>query len=135
MATRFESSSPTDSQVSSSSKSASASIETSPADKSPLAGLMNPPYYLFYGIRQVQRLVASHSDELRAGRTNNQYLVFLKVSSTQLTDMDKQRAKIGKHIRMDHHIDTGDSIIKLMPSERHVSAYITLADEIQEKEI
>lgn len=96
---------------------------------------MNPPSYLFYRIRQVQMLVASHSDELRAGRTNNQYLVFRKVTNAQLTDMDKQRAKIGKHIRMEYHTDTGDLIIKLMPSEKHESAHITLADEIQEKEI
>lgn len=103
MTTCFESSSSAYSPVSKSSKSASASTETSPAEDSPLAGLMNPPSYMFYSIRQVQRLVASHSDELRADRTNNQYLVFLKVTNTQLTDMDKQRANIGKHIRMEHH--------------------------------
>lgn len=36
---------------------------------------------------------------------------------------------------MEHHTDTGDLIIKLMPSEKHESAHITLADEIKEKEI
>ncbi|MCJ1350018.1 hypothetical protein MMC31_008261, partial [Peltigera leucophlebia] len=41
--------------------------------------------------------------------------------------MDKQRAKIGKHIRMTHHTDTGDLIIKLMPSENHNAAHLTLA--------
>lgn len=135
MTTCFESNSSAYCPVSKSSKSASASTETSPAEDSPLAGLMNPPSYMFHSIRQVQRLVASHSDELRADRTNNQYLVFLKVTNTQLTDMDKQRANIGKHIRMEHHTDTGDLIIKLMPSEKHQSAHITLADEIQEKEM
>ncbi|MCJ1341883.1 hypothetical protein MMC31_000061, partial [Peltigera leucophlebia] len=113
MATCFESSSSAVSPETSSSKSASASTEASPAEDSPLAGLMDPPCYLFYGIRQVQRLVALHSDELRAGQTNNQYLVFLKVTKTQLTNMDKRRADIGKHIRMEHHTDTGDLIIKL----------------------
>lgn len=36
---------------------------------------------------------------------------------------------------MEHHTDTGDLVIKLMPSEKHESAHITLADEIQEKDI
>ena len=135
MASCFESCSSAYSPESSSSKGASASTEALPAEDSPLAGLMDPPSYLFYGIGQVQRLVASHSDELRAGRTNNQYLVFLKVTNTQLTDMDKQRAKIGKHIRMEHHTDTGDLIIKLMPSEKHQSAHISLAEEMIEKQI
>ena len=135
MATCLKSSSSTYSPVSNSSASASPSSATSPTQDSPLAGLMNPPSYLFYGIRQVQRLVASHSDELRAGRTNNQYLVFLKVTNAQLTDIDKQRAKIGKHIRMEHHTETGDLIIKLMPSEERQSAHITLADEIKDNEI
>lgn len=36
---------------------------------------------------------------------------------------------------MEYHTDTGDLVIKLMPSEKHESAHITLADEIQEKDI
>lgn len=117
--------------MSSASKSASTSTETSPAEDSPLSGLMNPSTYLFVGVRQVQNLVASRSDELQAGRTNDQYLVFLKVTDTQLTNMDQQRAKIGKHIRMTHHTDTGDLIIKLMPSLAHEAAHLDLAELFQ----
>lgn len=35
----------------------------------------------------------------------------------------------------EHHTDTGNLIIELMPSEKHKSAHITLVDEIQEKEM
>ena len=68
------------------------------AEDPPLAGLIDPHADLFLGIRQVQRLVALHSAELRAGRPNNQYLVFRRVTNVQLTNIGEQRAKIGKHI-------------------------------------
>lgn len=96
--------------MSSSSKSASTSTETVLAEDTPLAGLINPPINLFVEIRQVQKLVAPRSAEPQAGRTNNQYLVFLRVTNAQPTKMDQQRAKIGKHET--HYTDTGDLIIK-----------------------
>lgn len=110
--------------MSSSYKSAGTSTETSPAEDSPLSGLMNPPTETFLGIRHVQKLLASHSDELQAGRTNDHYFVSLNVTTAQLTSLAKQQAKIGKHIWMTHHTNTGDLIIKLMPSVDHKAAHL-----------
>lgn len=84
--------------MSSSFKSASTSTEIMLAEDPPLAGLIDPHADLFLGIRQVQRLVALRSAELHAGRPNNQYLVFRRVTNAQLTKIGEQRAKIGKHI-------------------------------------
>lgn len=131
MATCLESSSFAYCPNSSSFQSPGTSTETSPVEDSPLAGLMDPPTETFLGIRQVQKLVASHSHELHLGRTNNQYIVFLNVTNAQLARISKQQGKIGKHIRMTHHIDTGDLIIKLMPSVDHEAAHLDLAELFQ----
>lgn len=131
MATCLESSSFAYCPNSSSVKSPGTSTETFPVEDSPLAGLMDPPTESFLGIRQVQNLVASHSDELQVGRTNNQYIVFLNVTNAQLTSISKQQGKIGKHIRMTHHTATGDLIIKLMPSVDHEAAHLDLAELFQ----
>lgn len=131
MATCLESSSLAYCPNFSSFKSPGASTETSSVEDSPLAGLMDPPTAPFLGIRQVQKLVASHSDELQVGRTNNQYIVFLNVTNAQMSSISKQQGKIGKHIRMTHHTDTGDLIIKLMPSVDHEAAHLDLAELFQ----
>lgn len=130
MATYSESSSSAHSPIFNSSSSTSRSIEALPAEDSPLAGLINTPINIFNGIRQVKKLVASRSNELQAGRTNEQYLVFLHVKNNQLAKIDHKRASIGKHIRMTHHTDTNELIVKLMPSGKHESAHLSLAQEL-----
>lgn len=130
MATRFESSSSACSPMFTPPPSASESTKTLPAEDSALEGVMDSPLNMFHSIRQLQKIVTSCSNELQAGSTNQQYLVFLHVTNDQLAKIDHKRASIGKHIRMTHHTDTNALIIKLMPSVEHELAHTCLADQL-----
>lgn len=82
---------------------------------------MKAPTNLFTGIRQLEKLVTLRSDELQAGRTNEQYLVIFYVTKDQLAKIDRKRA---------HHLHTNELIIKLMPSAKHQSAHLFLAQRL-----
>lgn len=130
MATRFESSSSACSPMFIPPPSATESRKTLPAEDSALAGVMNSPLYVFRSIRQLQKIVTSCSNELQAGSTNQQYLVFLHVTNDQLSKIDHKRASIGNHIRMTHHTDTNVLIVKLMPSVKHELAHTYFTDQL-----
>ena len=57
----------------------------------PMEGLAKAPINIFTGIRNLKNLVTSRSDELQAGRTNEQYLVLLNVNSSSCWDTRKYR--------------------------------------------
>ena len=111
----------------------SSSVETSPAETSPLDGLADAPIYGFTGIPDLRKRVRSQSDALVAGRTNQQYLVFRSVTKERLAQMNHQRASIGKHTRMTHYTDIDLLVIKLMPSAIHEAAHLQLGDEVNRK--
>jgi hypothetical protein len=67
------------------------------------------------------------------GSTNQQYLVFRNITKDDLSRIDRQRASIGKHTRMTHYTDTDLLVIKLMPSAKHETAYISLASRVNHK--
>ena len=50
--------------------------------------------------------------------------------STSQAKIDHKRASIGKHIRMTHHTDTNELIVKLVPSGKHILAHTSLADHL-----
>jgi Fe2+ transport system protein FeoA len=58
--------------------------------------------------------------------------VFLGVTKDHLAQIDRQRAKTGKHTRMTHYTDTDELIIKL-PTIEHETAHISLSDEVNHK--
>jgi hypothetical protein len=116
-----------------SSSSTHVSTNSSPVETSPLKEQPDAPLYQFTGIPDLRKRVRSQSNELVAGRTNQQYLVFQGVTKDHLAQIDRQRAIIGKHTRMTHYTDTDLLVIKLMPSAEHEAAHITLADEINRK--
>jgi len=102
-------------------------IKHTPVDRSPLGGLGSAPIYPFIGISDLRKHVHSQTLALQKGRTNQQYLAFRGVTEDSLAKIDCKRASIGKHMRMTHYVDTGDLIIKLMPSAEHEAAHIELA--------
>lgn len=110
--------------------SANVSTKTLPTEDSALEGVMNSPPNMFHSIRQLQKIVTSYSNELHAGRANQQNLVFLHVRNDQLAKIDLQRASIGKHIRMTHYTDTNELIVKLMPLVKYEKAHTSLADQL-----
>lgn len=70
-------------------------------------------------------------DKLQMGCTNNQYPVFINITNAQLTSISKQQKKMRKYIKMTHHMNTGNLIIKLMPLMNHKAAYLNLAKVFQ----
>ena len=118
-----------------SSSSTGVSKETSPArtslvESSPMEGLQDAPIYQYIGIQNLRRRVRTQSDELQAGRSNQQYLVFRGVTKDHLDKIDHERASIGKHTRMSHDTDADLLIIKLMPAVKHQSAHLSLGTDL-----
>jgi hypothetical protein len=109
------------------------STQSSPVETSPLEGKADAPIYRFTGIPDLRKHVRLQSDTLLAGRTSQQYLVFLGVTKKDLARIDRQRASIGKHTRMTHYTDLDLLIIKLMPSAEHETVHIALSDEVNHK--
>jgi hypothetical protein len=68
---------------------------------------------------------------LQAGESNQQYLVFNRVTQDTLDKIDNARenGRIQKCTRMTHYSDTDLPIIKLMPSVAHERAHLDLAGE------
>src|SRR5271156_5837115 len=118
---------------SSSSSSTHISTSSSPVETSPLEGQTNVPTYRFTGIPGLRKCVDSQSNALLAGHTTQQYLIFRGVTKDDLAQIDRQRASIGKHIRMTHYTDTDLLVIKLMPSGKHETAHTTLAEVVIDK--
>jgi hypothetical protein len=110
-----------------SSSSTHVSTNRSPVETSPLEGYADAPTTRFTGIPDLQKLVRSQSDDLLAGRTTEQFLVFLGVTKDCLAQIDRHHASIGKHTRMTHYTDKDLLIIKLMPSAEHEAAHLTIS--------
>jgi hypothetical protein len=94
-----------------------------------LEGLKNINTQIFVGIENMRRIVKSQSDKLQKGDSDQQYLVFTRVSVDDLAEIDRARNRIGKGTRMTHHTDTNLLIVKL-PTAEHESAHRNLAKEV-----
>jgi hypothetical protein len=99
---------------------------------SPSKGYNGAPIYQFTEIPDLRKRVQSLADELAAGHTTKQYLVFRSVTKDHLAQIDHQRASIGKGIRMTHYTDT-DLLIVKVPTIEHETAHISLSDEVNHK--
>jgi hypothetical protein len=98
----------------------------------PPKGYEDAPIYRFGGIPDLRKRVQSLADELAAGRTTEQYLVFRSVTKDHLAQIDHQRASIGKGIRLTHYTDT-DLLIVKVPMAEHEQAHLSLSDEVNHK--
>lgn len=67
-------------------------------------------------------------NELQAGNTNQQYLIFLQVINDQLAKIDHKQASIGKYIQMTHYTNINELIVKLMSSVKLKLGHISLAN-------
>ena len=97
-----------------------------------LEGLKDINTEIFVGIENMRRIVKSQSDKLQKGDSEQQYLVFTRVSVDDLAEIDRARNKIGKGIRITHYTDTNLLIVKL-PTAEHESAHGNLATGMIEK--
>jgi hypothetical protein len=116
----------------SSSSSSNTTIPTSPAETSlmeGLEGLKDINTQIFVGIENMRRIVKSQSDKLQKGDSDQQYLVFTRVSVDDLAEIDRARNSIGKGTRMTHYTDTNLLIVKL-PTAKQESAHRNLAKEV-----
>lgn len=80
----------------------------------------------FTGIANLRKVINAQSTRLQQGISNQQYLSFRPVTEEDLAKIDNARDSIGKHLQMTHYTDTNMLIVKLMPSEEHESAHLTL---------
>jgi hypothetical protein len=94
-----------------------------------LEGLEDINIQTFVGIQNMRRIVKSQSDKLQKGDSDQQYLVFSRVSVDDLAKIDSARNSIGKGTRMTHYTDTNLLIVKL-PTAEHESAHTNLAKEV-----
>jgi hypothetical protein len=108
------------------------STKSSPVKTSPPKGYEDAPIYKFTGIKDLRKCVQLLSDKLVAGHTTEQYLVFWGVTKDQLTQIDHQRASIGKGIRMTHYTDT-DLLIVKVPTIEHETAHTTISYKVNRK--
>jgi hypothetical protein len=97
-----------------------------------LEGLKDINTQIFVGIENMRRIVRSQSDKLQKGDSDQQYLVFTRVSVDDLAEIDHARKRIGKGTRMTHYTDTNLLIVKL-PTAEHESAHGNLATKVVEK--
>jgi len=123
----------------SSSSTSNTSIPTSPAETSlipeeisPLDGLDIVNIQPFVGIQKMRGIVKRRSDKFQRGDSDQQYLVFTRVSVDDLAKIDRARNSIGKGIRMTHYTDLDLLIVKL-PSAVHERAHVNLATDMIEK--
>jgi hypothetical protein len=75
-------------------------VERSAVEVSAPEGYEDVPIYSFPGIQGLRKLVRSGTDELQTDDTTEEYLIFRGVTKDCLAEIDRQRASIGKHIRM-----------------------------------
>jgi hypothetical protein len=78
----------------------------------------------------MRKVIDLQSTRLQEGTSNQQYLVFRPIIEVDLAKIDNKRNDIGKHTRMTHYIDTGLLVVKLMPSENHQSAHLSLSNRM-----
>ena len=89
-------------------------------------------YRLFSGIANMRKVVNSRIQDLQAGRTSDQYLVFKPVTTD---DFDKIDSGVGRHWRKTHCIDLATLIVKLMPLPRHEVAHRTFGALLSERRL
>ena len=96
-------------------------------DTSPLEGLedINIP---FVEIPNMRNIVKSQYAKLYNGRSDQQYLVFRRVSVDGLAKIDRARNSSRQHTRMAHYADTGLLIVKF-PTAEHEAAHGNLATQ------
>lgn len=93
---------------------------TIPMSSSELLEGLEDKVQLFLGIANMRKVVDSRIQDLQAGRTTDQYLVFKPVTTDNCDKIDN---KIGRHWRKTHCIDSDTLIVKLMPLLRHEFAH------------
>ena len=98
---------------------------TIPIPSSKLLEGLEDEVQLFSGIANIQKVVNLRIQDLQAGRTTDQYLVFKPVT---MDDRDKIDNKIGLHWRKTHCIDLDTLIVKLMPLLRHEATHRSFSD-------
>jgi hypothetical protein len=85
----------------------------------------------YKGIRELKKCIDKRAAELLAGSSSEQYIAFRVVSKEDLDKIDKERASIGKDIRLYHQFN-GLMIIKLMLSPLHEIAHIMFGDGLKD---
>ena len=100
---------------------------TIPISSSVLLRGLEDKVQLFLGITNMRKVVSSHSKDLQAGRTTDQYLVFKPVTTDDFKKIDNKRHIIG-NLRLTHCIDLDTLVVKLMPSLRHEFAHRSFGD-------
>lgn len=98
---------------------------TIPISSSELLEGLEDKVQLFLGIANMRKVVNSRIDDLQAGKTSDQYLVFKPVTTD---DRDKIDNTIGRHWRKTHCIDLDTLIVKLMPLARHEATHRSFGD-------
>jgi hypothetical protein len=121
----------TSTAMSKSSSSSSATAVTSLAD-SQLKALDGIEIHPFTGIANMRKIIEFQSDRLQAWESDQQYLVFNRVTEPILAKIDYERENghIAKHTRMTHYTDTDLLIIKLMPLVAHEKLHGKLFTEL-----
>jgi hypothetical protein len=104
-------------------------IEPSPTETSPIEGLENINIRPFIGIADMRKAIKARSERLRKGDSEQQYLVFARVRAYDFPKIDAARNSMGQHIRLTHYTDTDLLIVKL-PSAKHESAHVNLANKV-----
>ncbi|WEW55913.1 hypothetical protein PRK78_001348 [Emydomyces testavorans] len=110
------------------SPTASASPSTTPITSSQLCEGLDGKIQEYQGIAEIGRAVRALSKKLRDGETTDQYLVFRPVTEKERDEIDNQRYKIGKGIRLTHCADIGTLIIKV-PTTSHEVVSRSFGDE------
>jgi len=90
-----------------------------------MEGLENVHVHQYTGIQDLKEHVKSQSEDLQAGLTNQQFLVFRDVTKRDLAKIDRQHS--GIEARVSHYTCSNLLIIKLMPSVKHELAHLNLA--------
>jgi hypothetical protein len=101
-------------------------------DISPTAGLEDITIQPFVGIANMRRIIKCQSEKLQKGNSDQQYLVFARVSVDDLAKIDRALDSIGMHTRMTHYTDIDLLIVKL-PSAEHEAAPLNLTIGVVEK--
>jgi len=96
-----------------------------------LEGLDGVEIHLFTSITKMPKIIKSQRDKLQARESNQQYLVFNRVTQDTQDKIDNARenGRIQKRTRMTHYMDTDLLIIKLMPLVAYEAVHIELAKE------
>ena len=96
---------------------------TIPISSSELLEGLEDKVQLFSGIANMRKVVNSRTEDLQAGKTTDQYLVFKPVTTDDFNEIENKRHIIGRHLRKTHCIDLDTLIVKLMPLLRHKFAH------------